>query len=136
MKFMLLVYNDETVVESLQAEGKFDGLMRECFDHVDVLAQKGKFLEAQQLDLSSTAKSVRVRNGKVSAVDGPFAETKEVLGGFNVIEADSMDEAVEIASHFPWAQTGTIEVRPIRDIMRVRTNVHTGQAAWAGTTSS
>jgi hypothetical protein len=131
MKFMLLIYNDEKVVESLQSNGKFDGLMRDCFDHVDVLARQGKFLDAQQLDLASTAKSVRVRNGKVSALDGPFAETKEVLGGFNLIEADSMEEAVEIASHFPWAQTGTVEVRPVRDINMVRENVHTGQAAWA-----
>ncbi|HXT16236.1 MAG TPA: YciI family protein [Gemmatimonadaceae bacterium] len=131
MKYMLLIYNDEKVIGSLQAEGKFDSLMRDCFDHVDVLARQGKFLDAQQLDLASTAKSVRVRGGKVTALDGPFAETKEVLGGFNIIEADSMEEAIEIASHFPWAQTGTVEVRPIRDINTVRENVHTGQAAWA-----
>ncbi|HEX4682980.1 MAG TPA: YciI family protein [Gemmatimonadaceae bacterium] len=132
---MLLIYNDEKVVESLQTDGKFDGMMRDCFDHVDALARNGKFLEAQQLEAASRAKSVRVRNGQVTAVDGPFAETKEVLGGFNLIEADSMEEAVEIASHFPWAQTGTVEVRPVRDISMVRENVHTGQAAWAAPTS-
>src|SRR3954468_4557656 len=131
MKFALLIYNDETVIDTLQADGKFDGMMRECFDHVDELAEQGKWLGAQQLEPASKAKSVRVRNGKVTALDGPFAETKEVLGGFNLIEADSMEEAVEIASHFPWAQTGTVEVRPVRDINMVRENVHTGQAAWA-----
>jgi hypothetical protein len=134
MKFAMLIYNEEKVIESLQADGKFDGMMRDCFDHVDELAEKGKWLGAQQLDSASTAKSVRVRNGKVSALDGPFAETKEVLGGFNIIEADSMEEAVEIASHFPWAQVGTVEVRPLRDLGAVKFNVHNGQAAWADQT--
>jgi hypothetical protein len=59
---------------------------------------------------------VRIRNGRQTTLDGPFAETKEVLGGFNLIEADNIDEAVRMAAEFPWAQTGTIEVRPVRDI--------------------
>jgi hypothetical protein len=75
------------------------------------------------LESPRTAKSVRVRNGRVKAVDGPFAETKEMLGGFNLIEARDMDEAVEIASHFPWARTGCVEVRPVRDIDAVRLRV-------------
>jgi hypothetical protein len=131
MKFALLIYNEENVVDSLQADGKFDGMMRECFDHVDELAGQGKFLGAQQLESASKAKSVRVRNGKVTATDGPFAETKEMLSGFNIIEAESVEEAIEIASHFPWAQVGTVEVRPLRDINAVKSNVHSGRAAWA-----
>jgi hypothetical protein len=91
-------------------------------------------VQAQQLELSSTAKSVRVRNGKATATDGPFAETKEVLGGFTLIEAESMDEAVEIASHVPWARVGTIEIRPVRDINVVKSNVRSGQAAWEKST--
>ncbi|HZO20242.1 MAG TPA: YciI family protein, partial [Gemmatimonadaceae bacterium] len=71
----------------------------------------------------STAKSVRIRNGRRNIVDGPFAETKEVLGGFNIIEARDMDEAVRMAAEFPWAQTGCVEVRPIRDIDAVRKRV-------------
>jgi hypothetical protein len=130
MKFALLIYNEEQVVDSLQAEGKFDGMMRECFDHVDELAEQGKFLGAQQLASASTAKSVRVRQKRVTVLDGPFAETKEMLSGFNIIEAESMEEAVEIASHFPWAQVGTVEVRPLRDINLVKSNVRGGQAAW------
>jgi len=136
MKFMLLVYNDERTLASLQERGQFDPMMRDCFAHVDELAAKGQFVAAQQLDVSSNAKSVRVRNGKVSATDGPFAETKEVLGGFTMIEAESMEEAVEIASHVPWATVGTIEVRPVRDIDMVKDNVRSGQAAWDGTTVS
>ena len=71
------------------------------------------------LEDASTAKSVRIRNGRQTTLDGPFAETKEVLGGFNLIEADNIDEAVRMAAEFPWAQTGCIEVRPVRDIETV-----------------
>ena len=131
MKFMLLVYNDEKKIEAMQQQGQFDPMMRDCFAHVDQLAARGQFVDAQQLEASSMAKSVRVRNGKVSALDGPFAESKEVLGGFTLIEAANIDEAVEIASHVPWAQVGTIEVRPVRDIGTVKSNVRSGQAAWA-----
>jgi hypothetical protein len=76
-----------------------------------------------QLDAASTGKTVRVRNGRTSVVDGPFAETKEILGGFNLIEAADIDEAVRIAAEFPWAETGCIEVRPVRDMDAVRRRV-------------
>src|SRR5687768_14200031 len=122
MKFMLLVYNDDTLVETLP-EGQGDAMMRDCLAHADELRQGGRLIESQMLEDSSTAKSVRIRNGRVKAVDGPFAETKEMLGGFNLIEARDMDEAVEIAAQFPWARTGCIEVRPVRDIDGVRRRV-------------
>ena len=80
-------------------------------------------LESQQLEGRETAKSVRLRNGRISIVDGPFAETKELLAGFNVIEAENMDEAVRIATEFPWTQTGCVEVRPIVDMDAVRRRV-------------
>jgi len=67
---------------------------------------------------------VRIRNGKTKVTDGPFSEAKEVLGGFNLIEARDMDEAIQIAAEFPWAQTGCVEVRPVRDIETVRRRVH------------
>jgi hypothetical protein len=66
---------------------------------------------------------VRIRNGRTSVVDGPFAETKEMLGGFNLIEAADMDEAVRIAAEFPWTATGCVEIRPIRDMNAVRRRV-------------
>jgi hypothetical protein len=75
------------------------------------------------LEAPAAAKSVRIRKGRLTTMDGPFAEAKEVLGGFNLIEAKDIDEAVEIASHFPWARTGCVEVRPVRDIGAVRTRV-------------
>ena len=122
MKFILLVYNDGTMVDTLP-EGQADAMMRNCLAHADELRRDGRLIESQMLEEASTAKSVRIRNGRVTTVDGPFAETKEILGGFNLIEAEDIDEAVEIAARFPWASTGCIEVRPVRDIGVVRRRV-------------
>ena len=122
MKFMLLVYTDESLMDALP-EGEVDGMLRTCFDHVDELEREGRLIESQMLDAPRTAKSVRSRNGRVTATDGPFSEAKEVLGGFNLIEARDMDEAVRMASEFPWARTGCIEVRPVQDLAAVRRRV-------------
>jgi hypothetical protein len=125
MKYMLLIYLDPEKMDALP-EAKFDSMMRDCLTHADHLQTKGKLLESQMLEEPKTAKSVRIRGGRVSATDGPFAEAKEVLGGFNLIEADSMEEAVQIAASFPWASTGCVEVRPVRDIGAVRDRVFAG----------
>ena len=122
MQFLLLVYNDDTLLEALP-EGEFDTRMKACFGHADELRRDGKLLGSQQLESARKARSVRIRDGRTQVLDGPFAETKEVLAGYNLIEADSLDEAVAIAAEFPWAQTGCIEVRPIRDMDAVRTRV-------------
>jgi hypothetical protein len=98
-------------------------MMRECLGHADEMVGEGTLLGFQQLEEPATAKSVRIRAGRTSVVDGPFAETKEILGGFNLIEADSMEEAVRIAGEFPWAKVGCIEVRPVRNIAKVRERV-------------
>jgi hypothetical protein len=128
MKYMLLIYIDKPLLDALPA-GEFDTRMRQCLSHADELREEGKLLESQMLEEPSTAKSLRVRKGRQTIVDGPFAETKEVFAGLNVIEADSMDEAVRIASEFPWAKTGCIEVRPIRDIDSVRDRVGVARPA-------
>jgi hypothetical protein len=130
MKFMLLIYNDPNLLDELP-EGQFDSDMRDCLAHADELRHKGRLLESQMLEAPAAAKSVRIRKGRVTTVDGPFAEAKEVLGGFNLIEARDIDEAVEIASHFPWARTGCVEVRPVRDIGEVRTRVGATSSATA-----
>ena len=122
MQFLLLVYTDTEMLEALP-EGRFDTMMRECLGHADELVGEGTLLGFQQLEAPATAKSVRIRAGRTSVVDGPFAETKEILGGFNLVEADSMEEAVRIASEFPWAKVGCIEVRPVRNIAKVRERV-------------
>ncbi|HVV95931.1 MAG TPA: YciI family protein [Rhodanobacteraceae bacterium] len=122
MQFLLLIYNDDSLLEALPA-GEADTMMRECFIHADELREQGSLRQSQQLEAPATAKTVRVRAGKVNVVDGPFAETKEMLGGFNLIEAADMDEAVRIASEFPWTATGCVEIRPIRDMAAVRRRV-------------
>ena len=122
MQFLLLVYNDTELLDALPA-GRFDTMMKGCLEHADQLQQQGTLLGFQQLEAPATARSVRIRNGKASVVDGPFAETKELLGGFNLIEADDIDEAVRIAAELPWATTGCIEVRPVRDVDIVRKRV-------------
>jgi hypothetical protein len=122
MKFMLLIYNDPDMLDALPA-GEFDADMRYCLSHADELRRSGALLDAQQLEAPSTAKSVRIRNGRQTTLDGPFAETKEILGGFNLIEADSMEEAIRMAAEFPWARTGCVEVRPVRDLGAVRERV-------------
>jgi hypothetical protein len=122
MKFMVLIYTDSAVHEALPAP-QFDDMMRTCLAHADELREQGQLLDSQMLQAPSTAKSVRIRNGRQTVVDGPFTETKEVLGGFNLIEAEDMDEALRIAAGFPWAQTGCVEVRPVQDIGAVRERV-------------
>jgi hypothetical protein len=122
MKYLLLIYNDQGLLDALPAGGA-DTMMRECFAHADGLRARGRLLDSQQLEAPATATSVRIRNGRVSTTDGPFAETKEQLGGFNLIEAESLDEAVRIAAKFPWARTGCIEVRAVRDLATVREQV-------------
>ena len=122
MKFLLMVYTDPALLEALP-EGEFESMMRGCLQHADDMQASGKLLDFQQLELPATARSVRTRGGKVAITDGPFAEAQEVFAGFNLIEAEDMDEAVRIAQEFPWTQTGSIEVRPVRDIGEVRRRV-------------
>lgn len=119
MEYLLLVYTDDVLHTALPQE-EYASRMRGCLQHADELRTEGKLKDFRQLEDKTTAKSVRIRNGKTTVLDGPFAETKEVLAGFNLIEADSLEEAVEIATHIPWAQTGCIEVRPVRDSDKVR----------------
>ncbi|HEY3220086.1 MAG TPA: YciI family protein [Gemmatimonadales bacterium] len=125
MKFMLVIYNDPKLYDALPRQ-ETDGMMRDCLAHADELRRDGRLKESQMLEDVEQAKSVRIRNGRTKVTDGPFSEAKEVLGGFNLIEARDMDEAVQIASEFPWARTGCVEVRPVRDIAAVRRRVGAG----------
>lgn len=119
---MLVIYNDPKLYDALP-KAETDGMMRDCLAHADDLRRDGCLQESQMLEDAAKAKSVRIRNGRTKVTDGPFSEAKEVLGGFNLIEARDMDEAVQIASEFPWARTGCVEVRPVRDIATVRRRV-------------
>jgi hypothetical protein len=122
MKFLVMIYNDDTLLNALPA-GEFDSMMRGCFAHADELQAQGCLLDSMQLESPAQAKSLRMRDNSMSVIDGPFAEAKEYLGGFNLIEAVDMDEAVRIAMTFPWSRTGRIEVRPVRDMDAVRQRV-------------
>jgi hypothetical protein len=115
MKYLLLVCWDTDRMNG-QTEpdpNAVPPMDKEPFPWVDELAARGVWLIGDQLAPPRRAKSVRVRGGKRLVTDGPFAETKEAVGGFDLLECDSLEEAVEIAASHPSAQTGTIEVRPL-----------------------
>lgn len=122
MQYLLLVYVDESMIDALP-EGEYDCRMRHCLERADALRAEGALLDFQQLERPDTARSVRRREGRLSVVDGPFAETKEMLAGFNLVEADSLEDAVRMAQELPWAETGCIEVRAVRDVDAVRARV-------------
>jgi hypothetical protein len=108
MKYLCLVYGEE---HALQATDD-----RHCVAFDDEVRRSGHCIASEALQPVSAATTVRVRNGKVSVTDGPFAETKECLAGFYMIEARDLNEAIQIASRIPPAQVGSVEVRPIRPI--------------------
>jgi len=112
MKYLLLVYSDE---DSWTEEERMR-CMAESVDYCHELAASGKYLAASPLQYVSTATSVRVRDGKPLITDGPFAETVEQLGGYFLVDAVDLDEAIRIASRIPSAPKSTIEIRPIVDL--------------------
>jgi hypothetical protein len=122
MRFLLMVYVDERLLGELEPAA-FDAQMKGCLEHADALQAKGKLVDFQQLEPTAAARSVRIRAGKTTVMDGPFAETKEILAGFNLVEAESLEAAVRMAEDIPWARYGCIEVRPVRDIGAVRARV-------------
>jgi len=118
MKYMLLIYAAEqawTETEREQCYGESTELAHE-------LKSKGQFLATSPLQPVSTATSVRVRDGKRLVIDGPFAETKEQLGGFFLVDAKDLDEALEIAVRIPAARKGTVEIRPVVEIRGLPAN--------------
>jgi hypothetical protein len=122
MQYLTLIHIDPALLAELPSD-EFDRLMRGCFEKADALRDAGCLHGSQQLEEPATARTLRVRDGLARVTDGPFAETREFLAGFNLIEAASMDEAVAIARQFPWARFGSIEVRPVRDMQSVRDRV-------------
>ena len=114
MKYLCLIYENEKGFESLSpAEG--EAIMNEYFSFTDDIQKNGKYIAGEALHPTTTASTVRVRNGKVSTTDGPFAETKEQLGGFYLIEATDLNDAIQVASRIPSARHGSVEVRPVMD---------------------
>ena len=122
MQYLTLIHIDPALLAELPPD-EYDRIMRGCFDKADALQAQGCLHGSQQLEDPATARTLRVREGVSRVTDGPFAETREFLAGFTLVEADSMDHAMEIARQFPWARFGSIEVRPVRDMQGVRRQV-------------
>jgi hypothetical protein len=115
MKFLFTIYHEERVLDALPAQ-EMQTLVDGALDYIEELRRSGHYVASNALQRPRTARTIRVRDGKVSTTDGPFAETKEQLGGFFLIEAKDIDEACVIASRFPPACAGTIEVRPVQEL--------------------
>jgi hypothetical protein len=115
VKYLCLVYHEEKILDALP-KTQLDVLVRDSLDLCDELREDGQFIAAQALQSVKTATTVRVRNGKASITDGPFAETKEQLGGFFFIEAKDLDDALRIAARIPGGRIGNVEVRPIWEL--------------------
>ena len=117
MKYLCLIYDDEKKwAEMPKAEA--DAIMGEYFAFTQGIKESGHMLAGEALQPVETATTVRVRNGRVSTTDGPFAETKEQLGGFYLIEARDLNDAIQVAAKIPSARIGSIEVRPVVDFSK------------------
>ena len=114
MKYICLVYHEEKKLGAL-SQDELDGLVGECGSWVADLEKGGHHVFSAGLQSIRTATTVRERSGKLAMTDGPFAETKEFLGGFTIIEARDLNEALQLASKLPAVRVGSIEVRPVLD---------------------
>ena len=115
MKYLCLICIEEKKLDALSGS-EFDALFREALAYEEELRRSGHFVMAQALQPVQTATTVRIRNGRVSTTDGPFAETREQLGGFFLVDARDLNEAIRVASKIPPARLGCVEVRPIREL--------------------
>jgi hypothetical protein len=113
MQYLLLIYRDEKAVEKA-TQADMLTLSKEYMDYTQAIVKSGHFRAGDALDMVRSATTVRVRGGKTLTTDGPFAETKEQLGGYYLVEAKDLDEATRLAAGIPDARNGSIEVRPIR----------------------
>lgn len=118
MKYLCLIYDEERTLYSLPRT-EMERLIRDhlAFDHD--ITESGHMLGTNALQPVKAATTVRVRNGTLSTTDGPFAETKEQLGGYYLIEARDLNEAIQVAARIPSARRGSVEVRPVREQMEV-----------------
>jgi hypothetical protein len=115
MRYMLMVCNDETAIEAVSPE-EGSALLAEYGAFGEEIAGRGVLLADGRLRPTTAATTVQVRDGEVLVADGPFAETKEQIGGFYLVDCEDLDEAIEVASKIPGARFGTVEVRPIWEI--------------------
>ena len=114
MRYACLIYDDEKKLAGM-SKSEADSFMGEYFQFTEDIRNAGQYVAGEALQPINSATSLRVRSGKLSTTDGPFAETREQLGGFYLIDARDLNEAIQIAARIPSAKTGTIEVRPVVD---------------------
>jgi hypothetical protein len=119
MKYLCLIYDDEKKVNAM-SKAESDAFMADYFGFTEDIRQKGHYVAGEALHPVSSATTVRVRNGSLVTTDGPFAETTEQLGGFYLIEARDLNEAIQVASRIPSAKIGSIEVRPVVDFTQMQ----------------
>jgi hypothetical protein len=117
MKYLCLIYYDEKNLDAL-SKSEYDALVDEALDYDEELQKSDHSIARGALQPVQTAITVRTRQGKVSITDGPFAETKEQLGGFILIEARDLNEAIHVASKIPPGRLGSVEVRPIKELTK------------------
>lgn len=117
MKYLCLAYEEESKFNTM-SRSDWEAIREETLAYVDELKKNGYLISAEPLQSARTATTVRVRSGKLSITDGPFAETKEQLGGFFLIDARDLDDAINVASRWPSARIGSIEVRPLEEGLR------------------
>ena len=118
MKYLGIAYEEERTLDALSEEDWL-ALRQETLDYVQTLERSGRLILAQPLQSATRAATLRIRGGTLSVTDGPFAETKEQIGGFFLFEAASFQEALDIAAKWPSARLGTIEVRPVEEGLRM-----------------
>src|SRR4030095_4579197 len=119
MKFMFTIYHDENVLDAMP-EKEMQALVDSAIEYAEEIRQSGHYIASNALQRAGTARTIRVRAGKVSATASPFAETKEQLGGFFVIEAKDMDEAGAAPARSPPARVAVVEVRPVQELKHSR----------------
>jgi hypothetical protein len=116
MRYLCLIYDEEAVLDAMPKE-EGEAFMNEYFAFTDGIRASGQYVAGEALQPVATATTVRIRNGNLSTTDGPFAETKEQFGGFYLIEARDLNEAIQVAAKIPSARTGSVEIRPVVDFM-------------------
>jgi hypothetical protein len=114
MKYLCLIYDEEKTFATMP-KAEMDAVMGEYFGFTEAIKKSGHYVAGEALQPVNTATTVRIRNGKTSTTDGPFAETKEQLGGFYMINARDLNDAIQVASRIPSARYGSIEVRPVQE---------------------
>lgn len=115
MKYLCMIFQDEAKIDAMPRT-EFDAIMNEVFAYRDELRESGHYITSSPLASTETAMTVRVRNGNVHVTDGPFLETREQLGGFYLIEARDLNEAVRLTSKMPPARIASIEVRALNEM--------------------